>query len=97
MEEPPKSIKTRSLELKAAREQIKSLKKRQVLSFREKWFDGQDVMMALRISRRTLQKLRDKGLLPFVRLFGKFYYKVKDVYTMLESRYQEQKKQKKDE
>lgn len=97
MEEPPKSIKNRSLELKWAREQVRILKEKKVSAFREKWMTGKEVMMVLGISRRTLQKLRDKGVLPFVRLFGKFYYKVKDVYAMLESRYQKQKKTKNNE
>lgn len=97
MEEPPKSIKNRSLELKWAREQVQILKRKQVDAFRQKWLTGKEVMMVLGVSRRTLQKLRDKGALPFVRLFGKFFYKVKDVYAMLESRYQKPKRQKKNE
>lgn len=92
MDDQQPSIKNRSLELKWAREQLKILKKKQVLSFREKWFDNQDVMMALRISRRTLQKLRDLGILPFARLEGKLFYKRGDLNSMLESRYSKQKK-----
>lgn len=92
MDDPKKSIKNRSLELKWAREQVRILKEKKVSEFREKWMTGKEVMMVLGISRRTLQKLRDRGALPFVRLFGKLFYKVKDVYAMLESRYQKRKK-----
>lgn len=97
MDDQPKSMKNRSLELKWAREQLKSLRKKQVQSFRDKWFDGPDVLMALRISRRTLQKLRDRGILPFIRLQGKLFYKVKDLNSLLESKYAKQKKKKKND
>lgn len=97
MDDPPKSSKIKSLELKRARDQIKILSKNHVHSFREKWFDTQDVLIALRISRRTLQKLRTQGLLPFVRLLGKLFYNAKDVNALLESRYHKQKKQKNNE
>ena len=92
MDDPTPSIRNRSLELKWAREQLKILKKKQVLSFKEKWFDSADVLMALRISRRTLQKLRDQGILPFARLYGKLFYKAKDLDSILNSRYTKQKK-----
>ena len=55
--------------------------------FRENWIDGQDVMQALHISKRTLQSLRDSGVLPYSRINGKFYYKVEDIETLLESNY----------
>lgn len=54
----------------------------------ESWIDGQDVMQALHISKRTLQTLRDTGALPFSRINGKFYYKVSDIENMLETNYQ---------
>jgi len=97
MDDHPQSIKNRSLELKWAREQIKSLKRKQVQAFRAKWFDGQDALAALSISRRTLQKLRDEGILPFIRLQGKLFYKVKDLNSLLESRRSKHKKTKNNE
>lgn len=97
MEDPPKQSKIKSLELKRARDQIRILSKNHIRSFREKWFDTQDVLIALRISRRTLQKLRTQGLLPFVRLLGKLFYNAKDVNALLENRYHKQKKHIKDD
>ena len=44
-------------------------------------------MLALNISQRTLQTLRDNGTLPFSRISGKFYYKVSDLEALLESNY----------
>jgi len=36
------------------------------------WIDGQDVLMKLHISPRTLQRWRINGLLPFSQVCGKF-------------------------
>ncbi|MCF8458195.1 MAG: helix-turn-helix domain-containing protein [Bacteroidales bacterium] len=51
------------------------------------WIDGQDVLLALNISKRTLQTLRDSKKLPYSRINGKFYYKVSDIEALLEKNY----------
>lgn len=56
------------------------------------WMDGQEVMLLLKISKRTLQSMRDNGTLPFSRINGKFYYKAEDIQLMLESNYSSSKK-----
>ena len=54
--------------------------------------DNQEVCGILRISKRTLQVYREKGLLPFTRVKNKFFYKPEDVQNMLESSYHPQKR-----
>lgn len=66
---------------------IATLKKPAISELQETWIDGQEVMQALHISKRTLQSLRDTGVLPFSRLNGKFYYKVEDLKQLLQSNY----------
>jgi len=66
---------------------IKSLRKTRFDRFSESWIDGQDVMQALHISKRTLQSLRDNNTMPFSRLNGKLYYKLSDIEKMLEANY----------
>ena len=46
-----------------------------------KWIDKEETMRLLKCSERTLQTLRDKGLLRYTRPLGgsKFFYKRKDV------------------
>ena len=39
------------------------------------WMDNQDVCQILRISKRTLQVYREKGLIPFARIKHKIFYK----------------------
>ena len=71
---------------------LQTIRKSKVELFRESWIDGQDVMQALHISKRTLQSLRDSRVLPYSRINGKFYYKVDDIEALLESKYNGQQK-----
>ena len=71
---------------------LQTIRKSKVELFRESWIDGQDVMQALHISKRTLQTLRDSRVLPYSRINGKFYYKVDDIEALLESKYNGQQK-----
>ena len=87
MEEIVKGILALSGELKEVKAQLQYLRKTRAEIFNESWIDGQDVLLALNISQRTLQTLRDSGTLPFSRLNGKFYYKVSDLEALLESNY----------
>lgn len=58
----------------------------------EEWIDGQRVMEVLKISKRTLQTLRDDGDLAFSSVKGKFYYKAEDLEALLESNYRKKSK-----
>ncbi|MCY1722111.1 helix-turn-helix domain-containing protein [Prolixibacteraceae bacterium Z1-6] len=79
------------LELSSAIKEIKAqllvLKQTRTEQFKQNWIEGQEVMFALKISKRTLQSLRDAGTLPYSRINGKFYYKIADLEKLLESNY----------
>jgi len=47
------------------------------------WLDNQDVCRLLNISPRTLQTLRDNGMLAHSRINHKIYYKPQDVRCIL--------------
>jgi 5-bromo-4-chloroindolyl phosphate hydrolysis protein len=66
-------------------EELKSLNKKDPLN--EKWLDNQDVCLILKISTRTLQTYRDKGILPFSQISNKIYYKASDIEKHLENNY----------
>lgn len=51
------------------------------------WLDNQEVCEILRISKKTLQVYRAKGILPFSRIKHKIFYKPEDVRRLLESNY----------
>jgi hypothetical protein len=76
-----------SLEIKTIKVFLEVFRKTRLEKFNESWIDGQDVMQALHISKRTLQALRDTNVLPYSRLNGKFYYKLSDIENMLDSNY----------
>lgn len=48
-----------------------------------KWMDSEDVCKALNLSKRSLQSLRDKDLLPCTQIGRKFYYKPADVENFI--------------
>ena len=46
--------------------------------------DNQDLMSLLKVSPRTLQSYRSKGILPYLKLDdGRCYYKASDVHRMI--------------
>ena len=47
------------------------------------WIDNQQACLRLSASKRTLQNLRDSGLLPFTKMGAKVYYKPADIEKML--------------
>ena len=47
------------------------------------WLDNQDVCQMLNISPRTLQTLRDNGMLAYSQINRKVYYKPEDVKRIL--------------
>jgi len=49
----------------------------------ETWVDNYDVCTFLKISERTLQRLRSKGLVSYSVISGKSYYTITEVKRML--------------
>jgi hypothetical protein len=54
----------------------------------ERWLDNQDVLLLLKISKRTLQSYRDERRIPFTQIGHKIYYKASDVDKFLKKNYQ---------
>jgi len=54
----------------------------------EQLLDNQDLMFLLKVSLRTLQRYRTKGIIPFTKLDdGKCYYKATDVHKLIRDRF----------
>lgn len=50
----------------------------------EQFLDNQDLMFLLKVSLRTLQRYRTKGILPYIKLDdGRCYYKASDVHKLI--------------
>ncbi|MBS0645866.1 MAG: helix-turn-helix domain-containing protein, partial [Verrucomicrobia bacterium] len=54
---------------------------------KEKWLDNQELMLMLKISKRTAQHYRDSGLISFSQVGNKIYYKLSDVEELLKAHY----------
>lgn len=69
-----------------------------VSSDRDKWYNGerlydnQDLCMMLQVSKRSLQRYRSIGILPYLMLRQKTYYKETDVEKFLSEHLDEFKK-----
>jgi len=55
--------------------------------YMKNWIDGQIVMQTLKISPRTLQRLRDNGKLPYSKIGRKIFYKPSDIDRILDDNY----------
>lgn len=49
----------------------------------QKWLDHQEVCQALRISKRTLQTLRDNGTLAYTKIGNRTFYRPEDVERII--------------
>lgn len=51
----------------------------------ESWIDSDDVCVMLKISKRTLQRLRSRRMVEYSLIQGKIYYKIKEIRRLLEN------------
>ncbi len=62
---------------------LDKMSKRQNMLDGELLLDNQDLCQLLNVSKRTLQRYRSTGELPFQTLYHKTYYKESDVHTFI--------------
>ncbi len=67
---------------------MKAVRKQPTTTESIRLFDNQDLCMLLQISKRTLQRYRSVGALPYKTLGKKTYYSEEDVLTFLSEPYQ---------
>ncbi len=53
----------------------------------ETWLDIPDTAKWLKVSPRTLQNYRDKGMLPYSKIDGKIYFRLQDLQEFLMKHY----------
>ena len=49
----------------------------------ERLLDNQDLCLLLKVSAKTLQRYRKKGILPYLTLDGRCYYRESDVHQLI--------------
>ncbi len=89
MENMDNAISTLLEDVKVIKEQLNSLIQSQSSKISDNWLDSQEVLILLHMSKRKLQYLRDRNILPFSRINGKMYYKTTDILSLLESNYKD--------
>lgn len=52
----------------------------------DEWVDSQEICQFLKISERTLQRLRTNGKISYTCLSGKYYYQISHIKTLLRER-----------
>lgn len=75
---------------------LQKLNKRDNMLEGERLYDNQDVCQFLNISKRTLQRYRSKGELPFHSIYHKTYYKESDLHTFIRTHFDKQDEAKQD-
>jgi len=73
--------------LKGLDEKFVELKMEADTPLSERWLDNQDVMLLLKISKRTLQTYRDESRIPFSQIGQKIYYRASDIEKFLKKNY----------
>ena len=63
------------------------MKRSRLEQFHQSWIDSEQLMAALKISKRNLQSMRESGILPYSRLSGKYFYRVNDIEEILNRNY----------
>ncbi len=56
------------------------------------WLDDQNIQQLLPVCKRTIQRWRKKGILPYVKIGGKIFYR-KSIVAELLCRHQEMKRE----
>ncbi|HBS88112.1 MAG: DNA-binding protein [Bacteroidetes bacterium GWF2_38_335] len=74
--------------LQSLEEKFIELKEQASCPLNEKWLDNQDVMLLLKLSKRTLQSYRDEKKIPFSQIGAKIYYRASDFDKLLKKNYQ---------
>ena len=67
----------------ALSEKVAALRRKSDTRRMERWLTGEEVCGQLRISLRTLQKLRDRGFIGYSQIGFRFYYKPEDVKRLI--------------
>jgi len=74
--------------LEILEKKIDRLTRRQNCLNGDELLDTQDMCLLLKTSKRSLQRYRHKGVLPFHYIEGKVYYKLSDIHEFIRKSFQ---------
>lgn len=56
------------------------------------WYDNQEFLQIMNISKRTAQSWRDEGIISFSQVGSKIYYRFSDIEELLNKNYKKSKR-----
>lgn len=68
------------------------LKNKQRTEPNQIWYDNQEFLQLMNISKRTAQTWRDEGIISYSQVGSKIYYRMSDVQKLLDSNYNQASK-----
>ena len=74
-------------EVKTLKQELQQTKAAHQVELKSQWMDGMEVMVVLRLSARSILRLRKCGTLPYSKVHGRILYKRTDVENLLENNY----------
>lgn len=81
-----KAFKELIEKLDALSDYVCSMKKPPEVNDDESWVDSHEICDFLKISERTLQRLRTSGKISYTNLGGKYYYQISQVKKLLKEK-----------
>lgn len=80
-------LQTITSDLKELTRTMEHYKAIQTINLKSQWLDKLEVMQVLRMSERSIQRLRNCGALPYTKVHGRILYKRSDIEKLLELNY----------
>ena len=71
---------------------VANLKLNEKIDPEDVFFDNQEFMKLMNISKRTAQEWRNKKIIEFSQVGNKIYYRLKDIQNLLNENYKPKKK-----
>lgn len=74
-------------DMEALTRSVAQMTKTHAQQLSEEWVNKDQVMAILKISSRTLETLKSKGILPYTKIQGIFYFRTADIENLLKENY----------
>ncbi|MGE5521500.1 MAG: helix-turn-helix domain-containing protein [Candidatus Dadabacteria bacterium] len=74
-------------DMEALQRTVAQMSKTHAQQLSEEWVTKEQVMAILKISPRTLETFKRKGILPFTKIQGMFYFRTADIENLLKQNY----------
>lgn len=74
-------------DMEALTRSVAQMSKTHAQQLSEEWITREQVLAILKISSRSLETLKSKGILPYTKIQGIFYFRTADIENLLKENY----------